>query len=169
MTKERNRFDAVAEELLESDDKPKSKKSENLKERRIKLEAPIDENTPFPAPVFRAPKRKPDSPQAYVSVRGNMYPVIEFDIRSNPELTRDEEIYQQRTARRGDYTIEFKIAERIPRNDLRDMDDIMLVISWPNDDLKESHFYRLSITDIRTSMTARDSFTKISANAMQVA
>lgn len=192
MKKERTRFDALAEELDEPAPIAKPSKASRktlTKEARARLDAIVDGYKPdeelpedfdaedgsaykFPPPqqpaakklLGRVPKRDDSQkPNAYISAKGQMYPVVSWNITTS--IAREEE-YVFRTARRGDYEVKFKLTGTV-RKEILD-DDVMLVIAMNNGD--DPHFFRLNVTNVRWSVSGSfDNWTEIEANAVQVA
>ncbi len=184
MTKERTRFDALAEELFAQDEtlapveerKPVELTEKNIRKAAkasgfsIPPDAPIQFTYPQPPPSIQARSvRTAQSPKptAYISALGQMYPVMTWSVESTgKEIDEGVGGFFYQTGRRGDYEVKFKISGIFMRDQLGD--EVMLVIC--KTDGTDPHYYKLSVFDVKMTMTGRDrgSYTEIRAGAVQV-
>lgn len=144
MKKERNRFDALADELFEKPPEPKPEPTLT----QVATEAASNIRK------ARVPKR-----DAYLSVMGMMYPVMSFDITTS--LNAREYEYGI-FAGRESHRVKVQLAGFLKNTrELLESDVVLVIHTGP-----EPEFLRLQVTDVRTTMSSSNSrFTEIEANA----
>jgi hypothetical protein len=172
MTKERNRFDALAEELEAAEpkvEKPRTTVATAIRVRLDEAEKKIWKpgQPRFPAPVqrVRSSREVEEEPGAYISVMGRLYTVLSYNITARYSdgadvFVRTADLY------RTSYEVELKLPGIIPSAHLLEDKDIALVMRRSGG--RDPEYMRLEIREVNMMMSVMDKFTNVTAYGTMV-
>lgn len=179
MTKERNRFDALAEELEAAEPKPEPETAAYVSAGMMSVDEARGEELDqiastvglkrepnFPPPPVQARSRVTGKKSdAFLSVMGSLYPVISFTVSAK---YKDGDDLFERTADRWrtSYDVKVKVPGNVRSEHLLKDPSVVLVMCKSNG---EREYMQLGIRSVVVIRTSTDSYTDITAYGTEVA